>query len=248
MFYVALILFIIFIIFICSLGARDTENTNKLQKDNEYEEEKEIVLNAFALVGFILGLLSTVLYWVLAIVPILAIIFSIIGIVGAEKAKQKGKGIAIAGLILGILYTGQFGLKIFLKNNNYFQDSNFVNTVNIEDEKVDEELNYCGGGNIIICNEGYTCTGGQIMSCMGGMSMSCTGGNMVLGTSCIHGMTYAHTYKTPCQHGQTISHTYTNPCMHGFTYAHNQPCAHGFTYTHNYTEKCVHGYEKSHNY
>ena len=85
-------------------------------------EENKKTLNAFALVGFILGLLSTLLYWVLAITPILAIIFSIIGLIGTDKAKQIGKGLAIAGLILGIAYTGKFGLKIFLKNNNYFQN------------------------------------------------------------------------------------------------------------------------------
>ena len=85
-------------------------------------EENKKTLNAFSLVGFILGLLSILLYWVLAITPILAIIFSLIGLIGTDKAKQKGKGLAIAGLILGIVYTGQFGLKIFLKNNNYFQN------------------------------------------------------------------------------------------------------------------------------
>ena len=85
-------------------------------------EENKKTLNAFALVGFILGLLGTLLYWVLAITPILAIIFSIIGLISIDKTKQKGKGLAIAGLILGIVYTGQFGLKIFLKNNNYFQN------------------------------------------------------------------------------------------------------------------------------
>ena len=211
-------------------------------------EENKKSLNVFAVIGFILGLLSTILYWAVPIIPILAIIFSIIGLIGMAKAKQRGKKLAIAGLILGILFTCQIGIKIILKSNNYFQNSNFGNTVNMENEKVDEELNYCEGGNIVTCNQGYTCTGGQIMSCMGGMSMSCPGGNWNLGTSCIHGMTIPHTYKTPCQHGQTISHSYTNQCIHGFTYAHNQPCAHGFTYTHNYTERCVHGYEKSHNY
>lgn len=76
-------------------------------------KEDKIVLNAFALVGFVLGLLSIGLYWVLGIIPVLAIIFSIIGLIGAKKMGQKGKGLAIAGLILGILYTGFFGIKVF---------------------------------------------------------------------------------------------------------------------------------------
>lgn len=91
-------------------------------------EENKKTLNAFSLVGFILGLLSILLYWVLAITPILAIIFSLIGLIGTDKAKQKGKGLAIAGLILGILYTGLFGLNIYLKNNNYFQDNEVIDT------------------------------------------------------------------------------------------------------------------------
>ena len=32
--------------------------------------KKKIILNAFALVGFVLGLLSVLLYWVIGIIPV----------------------------------------------------------------------------------------------------------------------------------------------------------------------------------
>lgn len=94
-------------------------------------------LNAFALVGFVLGLLSLVLYWVLGIIPVLAIIFSIIGLVSVKNSGQKGKGFAITGLVLGIVYVLAFGLNIYL--NNYFGTSNIydiVKTQNIINEKL----------------------------------------------------------------------------------------------------------------
>jgi len=99
------------------------------------EENDNNVLNAFALVGFVLGLLSILLYWALAIVPILAIIFSIIGIVRTKKTKQKGKSIAITGLVLGIVFTCLFGGKIFLAYNNYFQ--NIISSNNLHKEQID---------------------------------------------------------------------------------------------------------------
>lgn len=89
-------------------------------------KEDKKVLNAFALVGFILGLLSVALYWVIGIVPILAIIFSIIGLVSVKKSGHKGKGFAITGLVLGIVFILAFGLQIFLRYNNYFQDNEII--------------------------------------------------------------------------------------------------------------------------
>lgn len=109
------------------------------------KEDNNVSLNAFALVGFVLGLLSIGLYWVLGIIPVLAIIFSIIGLIGAKKMGQKGKGLAITGLILGIIYISQFGLKIILKNNNYFQNYQTQTTQQTIQEanyntQVDDEL------------------------------------------------------------------------------------------------------------
>ena len=103
-------------------------------------KEDKKVLNAFALVGFVLGLLSVVLYWVLGIVPLLAIIFSIIGLVGVKKSGQKGKGFAITGLVLGIVFILAFGLQIFLRYNNYFQTENIQENI-VQENTVQENGN-----------------------------------------------------------------------------------------------------------
>jgi len=88
-------------------------------------EDKKF-LNAFALVGFVLGLLSVILYWVIGIVPALAIIFSIIGLVSVKKLEQKGKGLAITGLVLGIVYMLLFLTPVIVGYYNYFQENRKV--------------------------------------------------------------------------------------------------------------------------
>ena len=59
--------------------------------------------NIFANYGFVLGLAS-IFFSFTVIVPTLAIAFSVIGLYGAVKKRKKGKGLAIAGLLLGIIY------------------------------------------------------------------------------------------------------------------------------------------------
>lgn len=57
--------------------------------------------NAMAITGFILALVSLFLnFW--GIVGILATVFSAIGLSQTKKLNGKGKGMAIAGLIIGI--------------------------------------------------------------------------------------------------------------------------------------------------
>lgn len=208
----------------------------------------------FAITGLVLGIGSALgLYELLAIFPILAIIFSSIALHRIKLSKETGRKIAIAGLILGVLYTMQFGIKTLLRSNNYFQDlHNQQATTSVDNnsklENEEKDLKYCVGGQVKNCNVGYSCSGGQVFSCSGGISMSCTGGNWSLGTTCIHGSKIPHTYKNACQHGQTIPHTYTNKCVHGYNYAHNNQCEHGYIYSHTYIKKCVHGFENAHYY
>ena len=58
--------------------------------------------NTFALVGFVLGLVSFFLaFW--GIVPIIGIVFSSIALVKIDQEKEKGKGLAIAGLTCSII-------------------------------------------------------------------------------------------------------------------------------------------------
>jgi hypothetical protein len=73
------------------------EITNKNQK-----QEK----NKLALTGFILSIISIPLYEI-GIIPILAVIFSAIGLyqVKNNKKQEGGANLAIIGLIIGIIYT-----------------------------------------------------------------------------------------------------------------------------------------------
>ncbi len=56
-----------------------------------------------AVASQVLGILSVFL-WEFSIFPILAIVFGIIGIVNTNKNKTDGVGLAITGLVLGIIF------------------------------------------------------------------------------------------------------------------------------------------------
>ena len=58
-----------------------------------------------AIAGLVLGCVSIFMFWLYAIVPILAIIFSGVSMNQAKKAGAKPNGMAIAGLVLGIIFT-----------------------------------------------------------------------------------------------------------------------------------------------
>ena len=60
--------------------------------------------NGFAATGFILGLASMPLY-AIGIIPILAVIFSIIGLATFDEEKQKNRWMAGVGLALGVVFT-----------------------------------------------------------------------------------------------------------------------------------------------
>lgn len=67
----------------------------KKRKKTNQKTKKQVKWNYFAIFGFILAFLS----WF----SILGIAFSIIGIIETRKRKQKGRILAIAGLIIGII-------------------------------------------------------------------------------------------------------------------------------------------------
>lgn len=57
-------------------------------------------LNIMALVGFILGCASIFLnFW--GIVGIVSLVFSVVGLVQISNGNGKGKGFAIAGIVIG---------------------------------------------------------------------------------------------------------------------------------------------------
>jgi hypothetical protein len=63
--------------------------------------------NGFAVAGFILSLL-----------PLLGIIFSILGLVRAGKVAGKGKGLAIAGIVLSLVFAGGYTAALVAVGNS----------------------------------------------------------------------------------------------------------------------------------
>ena len=68
--------------------------------------------DGMCITGFVFGLLSATLYFILVFAPFCAIIFSCIGISRTITNEKKGKALAIWGLILGILYTILIAIKL----------------------------------------------------------------------------------------------------------------------------------------
>jgi hypothetical protein len=86
-------------------------------------------MSAMAVTGFVLALVALILSWIpiinnvsgFALAP-LAVIFSIIGIVRARGGRFRGRGLAIAGLIIGVL---SFVIVLVTQNaySNAFDDA-----------------------------------------------------------------------------------------------------------------------------
>jgi nicotinamide riboside transporter PnuC len=69
----------------------------------ESADNTKLVNNKLCFAGFILGLASILLSEI-GIIPLAAIVCSIIGLVKFDKAVNKNKWQGVLGLILGILY------------------------------------------------------------------------------------------------------------------------------------------------
>ncbi|MDE6585118.1 MAG: zinc ribbon domain-containing protein [Clostridia bacterium] len=75
-------------------------------KGGAVAEEKKV--NAFGIVGFVLGLLSLWLGVYFCISPVLGLIFSAVGM--AKMKKCRVNGLAIAGLVLSIISLFVWGI------------------------------------------------------------------------------------------------------------------------------------------
>jgi len=63
------------------------------------------VAQGLSIASLVLGCVGIFLFWLYAIVPVLAIIFGGVAINKQKKAGVKPSGMAIAGLVLGIVFT-----------------------------------------------------------------------------------------------------------------------------------------------
>lgn len=66
------------------------------------QEPGPVTTNIMAVVGFVLGLISIFIDF-FGIIGIIAIVLSVAGYMGCTQHNQKGKGRAIAGIILGLI-------------------------------------------------------------------------------------------------------------------------------------------------
>jgi signal transduction histidine kinase len=70
--------------------------------------------NGMAVASMVLGILSVFLFWLWAVVPILAIIFGGVSMSATKKVGMKSNGMAVAGLTLGIIFTAIFAILLMI--------------------------------------------------------------------------------------------------------------------------------------
>lgn len=63
------------------------------------------VAQGFSITSLVLGCCSIVFFWLWGIVPVLAIVFGGIALSKQKAAGVKPSGMAVAGLVLGIVFT-----------------------------------------------------------------------------------------------------------------------------------------------
>jgi len=73
-------------------------------------EQKPAVNSGFAVTAMVLGIVSIFLAWLFCITSILAIIFAGVDMKKASDEGRKPSGMAITGLVLGIIFTAFYGL------------------------------------------------------------------------------------------------------------------------------------------
>ena len=84
----------------------DGESISADFRPDEQGVSTDEVKSKTALAGFVLGVCSMLFTWLLGVLPLLAIIFSGIGLnATGQVQKKKGRWMAWTGLVLGIIYT-----------------------------------------------------------------------------------------------------------------------------------------------
>jgi thiol:disulfide interchange protein len=95
-------------------------DTNPKQRDGASDHQQQGATNmtnyqhpieaprpglGLAITGMTLGIIGVFLFMLASIFPILAIIFSSVSLNQTKKAQVKPQGMAVAGLVLGIVFT-----------------------------------------------------------------------------------------------------------------------------------------------
>lgn len=94
--------------FCCECGKELEENSNTCKNCGNVLEEKKNVntgqvknkTNGFAIAGFVISIVSI---FCCGIPSWLGLVFSIIGLVNANKSEGEGKGVAIAGIVISTI-------------------------------------------------------------------------------------------------------------------------------------------------
>jgi hypothetical protein len=66
--------------------------------------------NGLAIASMVVGIVGILMFWLYAIVPIVAIVFGHVALSQIKKRGQEGRGMAIAGIVTGYVGLGLFAL------------------------------------------------------------------------------------------------------------------------------------------
>jgi hypothetical protein len=76
-----------------------------------YQAHTEPSTDGFAITGFVLAMVSIFTFWMF-LPPLLGIVFSAIGMSRTKNGKRKGRGLAVAGLVVSIIVS--VGLTVWI--------------------------------------------------------------------------------------------------------------------------------------
>ena len=72
-----------------------------------------------AIISLVCGVLSAMFYWLIPILPPIAVVCGCIALKKIKDTGLKGRGMAIWGIVLGLLYCFQILLKVFINGGRF---------------------------------------------------------------------------------------------------------------------------------
>ena len=118
-------------------SAAQASQTVYAQAANPETQPKEKA-NGMCKVGFILSLVGIITF---ALTSLFGLIFSIVGLIQASSKKQKGKGLAVAGIIISVVLMGIVGFASYYVFNEMdkYTDPGFIIDTTKETTAEDED-------------------------------------------------------------------------------------------------------------